>query len=53
MQLGVKDPELAAEPGNHTLVEESTRLVGVSRSGFATHDLDIELGPEELIAAWR
>ena len=32
---------------------ESTRLVGVSRSGFATHDLDIELGPEELIAAWR
>jgi len=32
---------------------EATRLVGVSRSGFATHELDIELGPEELIAAWR
>jgi len=25
----------------------------VSRSGFATNELDIELGPEELIAAWR
>lgn len=32
---------------------EATRLVGVSRSGFATHELDVELGPEELIAAWR
>jgi len=29
------------------------RLVGVSRSGFATNELDVELGPEELIAAWR
>lgn len=32
---------------------ESTRLVGVSRSGFATNELDAELGPEELIASWR
>src|SRR5665811_310701 len=32
---------------------EATRLVGVSRSGFATHEFDVELGPEELIAAWR
>ena len=32
---------------------DDTLLVGVSRSGFATSDLDIAIGPEELIAAWR
>jgi uncharacterized protein len=30
-----------------------TLLVGVSRSGFSASGLDIELGPDELIAAWR
>lgn len=30
--------------------DEGTRLVGVSRSGFATSELNVELGPEELIA---
>ena len=48
--------DLAALVAAHSQVPgagESTRLVGVSRSGFATHELDVELGPEELIAAWR
>ncbi|MBA2319343.1 MAG: hypothetical protein H0V93_16425 [Euzebyales bacterium] len=27
--------------------------LGVSRAGFDTSGLDIELGPEDLIAAWR
>lgn len=33
---------------------EATRLVGVSRSGF-TDDvgLDVQLGPEDLLGAWR
>ncbi len=30
---------------------EDAILVGISRSGFATSDLDVEIGPEELIAA--
>lgn len=34
-------------------VTDQTLLVGVSRSGFKTSDLDIELGPDELINAWR
>lgn len=29
------------------------RIIGVSRSGFATEDLDVALGPDELLAAWR
>jgi AAA+ ATPase superfamily predicted ATPase len=28
-------------------------LVGVSRAGFSADGLDIQLGPDELIAAWR
>jgi hypothetical protein len=30
-----------------------TRLVGVSRAGFAVDGLDAQIGPEDLIAAWR
>lgn len=29
------------------------RLVGVSRAGFTTTELDVALGPAELLAAWR
>ncbi|MEX2449032.1 MAG: DUF234 domain-containing protein [Solirubrobacterales bacterium] len=30
---------------------EDARLVGVSRSGFTTSELDVELGPDDLLAA--
>lgn len=36
-------------PGHNT----ATRYVGVSRSGFATADLDIALLPDDLLSAWR
>lgn len=40
----------AAVPG----ADETTRLVGVSRSGFdAAGALDVRLGPAELLRAWR
>ncbi len=29
-----------------------THLLGISRSGFATNDLDIAIGPDDLVAAW-
>lgn len=32
---------------------EDTRLVGVSRSGFATNELDVELGPADLLASGK
>jgi AAA+ ATPase superfamily predicted ATPase len=32
---------------------EQSLLVGVSRSGFDTRDLDVALGPAELVDAWR
>lgn len=31
----------------------NTLLVGVSRSEFSTDGLDVQLGPDDLIAAWR
>lgn len=31
---------------------ENALMVGVSRAGFTTEDLDVVLGPEELLAAW-
>jgi hypothetical protein len=31
--------------------DEETRLIGVSRTGFATSELDVELGPADLILA--
>lgn len=34
-------------------VTDDTMLVGVSRIGFSTNELDIKLGPEDLINAWR
>ncbi len=46
--------ELAAARPQVPLTSASTPLVGVSRTGFAPHTrLDIELGPGELLAAWR
>jgi DNA-binding Lrp family transcriptional regulator len=39
----------AAVPGT----TPSTRLVGVSRSGFRSAGVDIEIEPEELLGAWR
>lgn len=33
--------------------DAATRAVGVSRSGFSTSELDVALGPEELLAAWE
>ncbi|MGH3147907.1 MAG: ATP-binding protein, partial [Rubrobacter sp.] len=36
-------------PGNDT----QTLTVGVSRSGFDAEDLDVKLGPEDLLGAWR
>lgn len=38
----------AAVPG----ASAKTRLVGVSAAGFTTSGLDIELGPDDLLAAW-
>lgn len=32
---------------------DNALLIGVSRSGFRTEDLDLALGPDELLAAWR
>jgi hypothetical protein len=34
-------------------IRPETRRVGVSASGFTTADLDLALGPEDLLAAWR
>jgi len=34
-------------------VDAATLTVGVSRSGFEAEDLDVKLGPEELLGAWR
>ena len=39
----------AAVPG----ATPSTRLVGVSRSGFRSAGVDVEIGPEDLLAAWH
>lgn len=36
-------------PGTDT----QTLTVGVSRSGFDAEDLDVKLGPEDLLGAWR
>lgn len=33
--------------------DRRTLLVGVSRAGFTTKDLAVELGPDELLATWR
>lgn len=33
-------------------VDPETRLVGVSRSGFAVEGLHAEIGPEHLMEAW-
>ncbi len=33
--------------------DAATLTVGVSRSGFEVEDLDVKLGPEELLEAWR
>lgn len=33
--------------------DESTLTVGVSRTGFDLEDLDVKLGPEDLVGAWR
>lgn len=33
--------------------DENTLLVGVSRAGFDVQGLDIALGPDDLLAAWR
>jgi AAA+ ATPase superfamily predicted ATPase len=33
--------------------DAATLTVGVSRSGFEVEDLDVKLGPEELLDAWR
>ena len=33
--------------------DAATLTVGVSRSGFEVEDLDLRLGPEELLEAWR
>lgn len=32
---------------------DSSILVGVSRSGYSTADLDVELGPTDIVDAWR
>jgi len=32
---------------------ENAKLVGVSRSGFSTTELDVALGPDEIVGAWR
>jgi hypothetical protein len=32
--------------------DDATLTVGVSRTGFDTGGLDVELGPEDLIQAW-
>jgi len=46
--------ELAAVRARVPLTDNATRLVGVSRSGFSPDArLDVELGPEELLRAWR
>ncbi len=44
---------LAAQRRNVPGASEATVLVGVSRSGFSTDDLDVVLGPDDLIGAWR
>ena len=33
--------------------DDSTLTVGVSRTGFDIADLDVKLGPEDLLVAWR
>jgi uncharacterized protein len=33
--------------------DESTLTVGVSRTGFDVEDLDVKLGPDDLLGAWR
>lgn len=46
--------QLAAVRPKVPLTSESTLLVGVSRSGFAADaQLDVKLGPEELLGAWK
>lgn len=37
----------------HVPGAEDARLVGVSRSGFATDELDVALVPRDLLEAWR
>ena len=33
-------------------VDDSTLTVGVSRTGFDVTDLDVKLGPEEILGVW-
>ena len=33
-------------------VDDSTLTVGVSRTGFNVTDLDVKLGPEEILGVW-
>jgi AAA+ ATPase superfamily predicted ATPase len=45
--------QLAAVRPRVPLTDNATRLLGVSKSGFASDaKLDIELGPEDLLRAW-
>jgi AAA+ ATPase superfamily predicted ATPase len=44
---------LVAHRGKVPGATPDTRLVGVSRSGFATSDLDVTLSPADIITAWR
>lgn len=44
---------LAAQRRNVPGAADTTVLVGVSRSGFSTEDLDVALGPDDLVGAWR
>lgn len=34
-------------------VDDATLLVGVSRAGFSTARMDVTLGPDDILAAWR
>ncbi|MGI8330066.1 hypothetical protein ACRYCC_08865 [Actinomadura scrupuli] len=47
--LGVLARDARVVPG---VTDESTALIAVSRSGFATDGLHAKVGPEELMDAW-
>ncbi|MFN8224849.1 MAG: ATP-binding protein [Gaiellales bacterium] len=44
---------LSAQRGDVPGATGQTRLVGISRSGFDTTGLDVQLTPEDILAAWR
>lgn len=53
MPFGSKDLASLAAVRERVPGAADALLVGVSRSGFATTELDVMLGPDDLVDAWR